>query len=179
MRRAIVFEVFSLSLALDLGRTGQLFFKQSLLGPYRLFGVHGVVTVLLGRLALLVAMAFHIRSAHESLAHSHHMTRFLRVYDRMESLLKKRARAHKYKNNLSNAEIDAIIARHIPRLKSIQIFNFGPKTEWPEVTDEYYEQEERIVQEVKADLQKEFIKKIKLPKNSTSEMALNHYLSSI
>jgi len=97
----------------------------------------------------------------------------------MESLLKKRARAHKYKNNLSNAEIDEIIARHVPRLRSIQILNFGPKTEWPEVTDEYYEQEDKIVQEVRADLQKEFIKKIKFPKNSTSEMALNHYLSSI
>ena len=97
----------------------------------------------------------------------------------METLLKKRARAHKYKHNLSNAEIDAIIARHVPRLKSIQILNFGQKTKWPEVTDEYYEQEEKIVQDVRADLQKEFIKKIKLPKNSTSEMALNHYLNSI
>ena len=105
-------------------------------------------------------MAFHIRSAHESLAHSHHMTRFLRVYDRMESLLKKRARAHKYKNNLSNAEIDAIIARHVPRLKSIQIFNFGPKTEWPEVTDEYHEERDLIVSDLRAELQKEFIKKI-------------------
>lgn len=97
----------------------------------------------------------------------------------MEPFLKKRARAHKYKNNLSNSEIDEIIARHVPRLKSIQVLNFGPKTEWPEVTDEYYEQEEKIVQETRADLQKEFMKKIRLPKNSTSEMALNHYLSSI
>jgi hypothetical protein len=97
----------------------------------------------------------------------------------MESLLKKRARAHKYKNNLSNTEINTIIARHVPRLKSIQILNFGHKTKWPEVTDEYCEQEERIVQDVKRDLQKEFIKKVRLPKDSTSAMALTHYLNSI
>lgn len=95
----------------------------------------------------------------------------------MEALLKKRARAHKYRNNLSTAEIDVIIARHVPRLKSIQIFNFGPKTKWPEVTDEYYEQEERIVQEVKEDLQKEFRKKVRLPKGSDSQYALNIVLS--
>jgi len=105
-------------------------------------------------------------------------TRFLPPYSRMEALLKKRARAHKYRNNLSSAEIDAIIARHVPRLKSIQIYNFGLKTEWPEVTDEYYEQEERIVQEVKEDLQKEFRKKVRLPKGSDSQYALNIVLAS-
>ena len=108
-------------------------------------------------------------------------TRFLPPYSRMESLLKKRARAHKYRNNLSTAEIDAIIARHVPRLKSIQIFNFGPKTDrmWPEVTDEYHEQEERIVQEVKEDLQKEFRKKVRLPKGSDSQFALNIVLAGL
>jgi len=106
-------------------------------------------------------------------------TRFLPTYVRMESLLKKRARAHKYKNNLSNTEINTIIARHVPRLKSIQVFNLGDKTKWPEVTDEYREHEERIVQDVRADLQKEFKKKVRLPKDSPSEMGLAHYLNSI
>lgn len=101
------------------------------------------------------------------------------IHDRMESLLKKRARAHKYKNNLSNTEINIIIARHVPRLKSIQIFNFGQKTKWPEVTDEYREHEERIVRDVREDLQKEFRKKVRLPKDSVSEMALTHYLNTI
>jgi len=97
----------------------------------------------------------------------------------METFLKKRARAHKYRDKLTLREIDAIVARHIPRLRSIQVFNFGPKTEWPEVTDEYYEEEARIVSDLKADLQKEFMKKIKLPKWSGSQIALNHYLQTI
>lgn len=40
--------MISLPLALDLGGTGQLFFKERLLGPHRLLGVHGVLGVLLG-----------------------------------------------------------------------------------------------------------------------------------
>ena len=97
----------------------------------------------------------------------------------MESLLKKKARAHKYRAHLTPTEIDAIITRHVPRLRSIQIFNFGPKTEWPEVTDEYIEAEARIVSDVRAELQYEFMRKIRLPEGSTSLMALNHYLQSI
>jgi hypothetical protein len=93
--------------------------------------------------------------------------------------LKKSARTHKYRDLLSPKEIDAIVARHVPRLRSIQIFNFGPKTQWPEVTDEYHEERDQIVSDLRAELQKEFIKKIRLPKCSDSHMALNHYLKSI
>lgn len=97
----------------------------------------------------------------------------------METFLKKQARAHKYRDRLTPTEIDAIVARHVPRLRSIQVFNFGSKTAWPEVTDEYYEEESRIVSDLRSDLQKEFMKKIKLPKGSDSRAALNHYLQTI
>lgn len=97
----------------------------------------------------------------------------------METFLKKQVRAHKYRDRLTPTEIDAIIARHVPRLRSIQILNFGQKTYWPEVTDEYHEEESRIVSDLRADLQKEFMKKIRLPKGSDSHIALNHYLQSI
>ena len=75
-------------------------------------------------------------------------------------------------------EIDAIIAKHVPRLRSIQVLNFDQKM-WPEVADEYHEEESKIVSDLRADLQKEFLKKIRLPKNSDSSIALNHYLQSI
>jgi hypothetical protein len=107
------------------------------------------------------------------------MTRFFTPYGRMETFLKKKARAHKYRSKLTATEIDAIIARHVPRLRSIQFLNFGPKTEWPEVSDEYHEEEARIVSNLRAELQKEFMKKIRLPKGSDSLFALNHYLHSI
>jgi hypothetical protein len=97
----------------------------------------------------------------------------------METLLKKRSRAHKYREKLTTTEIDAIISRYVPRLQSIQILNFGTKTEWPEVTDAYFEAEARIVSDVRAELQREFMKKIKLPEGSTSRLALNHYLHNI
>jgi hypothetical protein len=97
----------------------------------------------------------------------------------METFLKKQARAHKYRDKLSPAEIDAIVARHVPRLRSIQVLNFGPKTEWPEVSDEYHEEEARVVSALRAELQNEFRKKIKLPEGSTSLIALNHYLHTI
>jgi hypothetical protein len=97
----------------------------------------------------------------------------------METFLKKKARAHKYRELLTVAEVNAIVARHALRLKAIQILNFGPKTEWPEVTDEYHENEDGIIQDLKADLQKEFLRKIKLPKISDSAQALNHYLAGL
>ena len=95
--------------------------------------------------------------------------------------LKKSARTHKYRSLLSQNEIDTIVARHAPRLQSIQIFNFGPKTNrrWPEVTDEYREERDRIVLNLRAELQKEFIKKIRLPVGSDGHTALNHYLHGL
>ena len=95
----------------------------------------------------------------------------------METFLKKRARAHKYRRGLTPAEINLIIARHVPRLRSIQILNLGPK--WPEVTDEYHEEVAKIIQDLRADLQFEFKKKIKCPPGTEIEQALNDYLRSL
>ena len=110
-----------------------------------------------------------------------YVTRFLYVnYRTMETaFLKKKARVHKYRELLTPHEIDAIVSRHVPRLKSIQIFNFGQKTEWPEVTDEYEEEESRIISDLRSDLQIEFKKKIRLPKGSDSHIALEHYLRDV
>ena len=97
----------------------------------------------------------------------------------METFLKKHAKAHKYKSVLTTNDIDIIVSRHVPKLKSIQVLNFGSKTDWPEVTDEYYEKESKIISEVRADLQKAFMNKIKFPQGSTSLNALKHYLHNI
>lgn len=97
----------------------------------------------------------------------------------METFLKKQARVHKYRGELTAAEIDAIVARHVPRLRSIQVLNFGPKSKWPEVTDQYHEEESRIVSDLREELQSEFRKKIRLPVGSDSHFALNHYLRTI
>ena len=95
------------------------------------------------------------------------------------TFLKKHARVHKYRELLTPKEIDSIVSKHVPRLKSIQIFNFGPKTEWPEVTDAYMEKRDQIVSDLRSELQYEFIKKIRLPKGSDSRIALEHYLRDI
>jgi hypothetical protein len=91
--------------------------------------------------------------------------------------LKKQTRAHKYLNNLSNAEITKILERHVPRLKSIQIFttSLAPA----EVYDEYLEIRGNIIEQARADLQAEFKRKIKVPKFSDTAFALNQYLNSI
>lgn len=92
-------------------------------------------------------------------------------------LLYKHTRAHKYLNNLTKAEIQSILERHVPRLKAIHVFTtpLAP----PEVHDEYMELRNRIVERARQDLQTEFKKRIRLPKGSTSEIALNFYLHSI
>ena len=78
-----------------------------------------------------------------------------------KQFLKKQSRAHKYLANLTREEIDTIIDRHVPRLKAIQILNLKS---WPEVRDEYLEKRTIIVDHLKADLQKEFLRKIRVPK---------------
>lgn len=95
--------------------------------------------------------------------------------DPFTQFLKKRSRAHKYRSKLSNNDVNEIIERYVPRLRSIQILNCN----WPEVKDEYYEKEEKIIQSLKKDLQFEFKKKIKVPPGTVIEFGLNEYLRSI
>lgn len=157
--------------------TGLVFF----LKPDVLLGKDIVLTRLLGRVAFLftVALLFHINGYGNLWSSAWLNARFLASYSRMETFLKKQARAHKYRDKLTTVEIDAIVARHVPRLRSIQVLNFGSKTKWPEVTDEYHEEESRIVSALREDLQNEFRKKIHLPVGSDSHFALNHYLRTI
>jgi hypothetical protein len=91
--------------------------------------------------------------------------------------LKKQTRAHKYLNNLSKAEIQNILERHVPKLREIRVLTtpLAP----PEVYDEYLELRSRIVARARQDLQYEFQKKIQLPKDSPSSLALGIYLRNI
>ena len=89
--------------------------------------------------------------------------------------LKKQTKAHKYLNTLTKAEIDEILARHVPRLKSLHIFT--TKLAPPEVHDEYMELRSRIVTRARQDLQNEFMKKI--PKSVQGSDALKHYMLTL
>ena len=89
--------------------------------------------------------------------------------------LKKQTRAHKYLNNLTKAEIEEILAPHVPRLKSLHIFT--TKLAPPEVHDEYIELRSRVVARARQDLQNEFMKKI--TKNARDTDALKHYMLTL
>ena len=89
--------------------------------------------------------------------------------------LKKQTRAHKYLNNLTKAEIEEILAPHVPRLKSLHIFT--TKLAPPEVHDEYIELRSRVVARARQDLQNEFMKKIR--KNARDTDALKHYMLTL
>lgn len=94
------------------------------------------------------------------------------------AFLKKHTRAHKYRDLLSTAEIAKILERHLPRLGSIQVFNFRD-SRFPEIQDDYHEKEARVIREAQWDLQNEFRKKIKVPKGSASEAGLEYYMKSL
>jgi len=83
--------------------------------------------------------------------------------------------AHKYLHTLTKAEIEEILARHVPRLKSLHIFT--TKLAPPEVHDEYMELRNRVVARARQDLQDEF--KSKIPKSARDTDALKHYLLTL
>jgi hypothetical protein len=89
--------------------------------------------------------------------------------------LKKQTKAHKYLHTLTKAEIEEILAPHVPRLKSLHIFTteLAP----PEVYDEYIELRSRVVARARADLQDELKKKIKVPEGH--DLILKHYLLTL
>jgi len=74
--------------------------------------------------------------------------------------LKKHTRSHKYLSQLSKTEINAVLNKYVPRLRSIQLF-FDPKIPL-EIQDEYQEKADNIVQEAKDSLN--FKLKIKIEK---------------
>lgn len=78
---------------------------------------------------------------------------------RMEfSFLKKQTRSHRFLTLLSQPEINAILDKYVPRLRSIQIFNIK---KYPEVIDEYHEKMEKIVEEARESLKDQLRTKIK------------------
>ena len=95
--------------------------------------------------------------------------------DSFLQFLKKHTKAHKYLHSLTKAEIEEILARHVPRLKSLHIFTTEKAP--PEVYDEYMELRSRIVTRARQDLQNEFMKKI--PKNARDTDALKHYMLTL
>jgi hypothetical protein len=74
------------------------------------------------------------------------------------SFLKKQTRSHRFLSVLSQPEINAILDKYVPRLRSIQIFNIK---KYPEVNDEYYEKLENIVEEARESLKDQLRTKIK------------------
>ena len=82
-------------------------------------------------------------------------------------LLKKRTQSHKFLVLLSHQEINCVLERHIPHLRSIQILKSGTSKlrglEYQVLMDEYLYEEDLVVEAAKENLKKEFLKKI--PKN--------------
>ena len=74
------------------------------------------------------------------------------------SFLKKKTRSHRFLTVLSQPEINAILDKYVPRLRSIQIFNIK---NYPEVNDEYHEKMEKIVEEARESLKDQLRTKIK------------------
>jgi predicted HicB family RNase H-like nuclease len=90
------------------------------------------------------------------------------------SFLKKHTRSHRFLTLLSQPEINAILDKYVPRLRSIQIFNVK---EFPEVQDEYYENMDKIVEEARESLKDKLRTKIK--KNVTDPVVAAAAVSQI
>jgi len=74
------------------------------------------------------------------------------------SFLKSRTRSHKFRALLSQPEINAVLDKFVPRLRSVQILNVK---EYPEVQDECHEEMDRIVEEAREALKEQLRIKIK------------------
>ena len=74
------------------------------------------------------------------------------------SFLKLRTNSHKFRAILTQPEINAVLDKFVPRLRSIQILNVK---EFPEVQDEYHEETDRIVADAREALKDKLKNKIK------------------
>lgn len=97
----------------------------------------------------------------------------------LTQFLKRQTNAHKYRDKLSKEDIDKIIEKNVPQLRSIQALKLGPACFYPEVLDEYQELQRKVVRQTREDLQKAFVKRVKLPEHSNSVVVLKHYLRTI
>lgn len=78
-------------------------------------------------------------------------------------LLKRQTRAHKYRDYLSEPEIEGVLAKYLPKLKLNEIYNLKlPEYQimYPEIYDMYAESYSSIIKTAKDELKKEFMKKI-------------------
>ena len=74
------------------------------------------------------------------------------------SFLKTRTRSHRYRALLSQAEINAVLDKFVPKLRSVQILNIK---KFPEVQDECHEAMDHIVEEAREALKEQLRIKIK------------------
>jgi len=82
---------------------------------------------------------------------------------RME-VLNRRCRVHMYLSVLTRDEINKVLEKHVPDLRSIQVLRSGTKVakgpEWWDLVDEYNRSEDAIVESVSEELKTKFLKKI-------------------
>ena len=97
----------------------------------------------------------------------------------LTQFLRRQTNAHKYRDKLSKEDIDKIIEKNVPQLRSIQSLKLGSACFYPEVLDEYQERQRKVIQKTREDLQNEFRKRVKLPENCDSSIALKYYLRTI
>lgn len=96
----------------------------------------------------------------------------------LTQFLKRQTNAHKYRDKLSKEDIDKIIEKNVPQLRSIRSFKLGSACFYPEVLDEYQELQRKVIQKTRQDLQNEFVKRVAgLPLDSM--FALKYHLSTI
>lgn len=83
----------------------------------------------------------------------------------MLRLLQKRVRVHVFLKVMNRGEIERVLVKYIPRMHSIQGLKSGTSKladyeEYQVLCDEYNRCEDRIVEEAREELKKEFSKKL-------------------
>jgi hypothetical protein len=86
------------------------------------------------------------------------------------SFLKSRTNSHKFRVLLTQPEINAVLDKFVPRLRSIQILNIK---NFPEVQDEYHEEMDRIVAEARESLKNQLRIKIKKKRSDLPALVID------
>jgi hypothetical protein len=86
------------------------------------------------------------------------------------SFLKMRTNSHKFRAILTQPEINAVLDKFVPRLRSVQILNIK---EFPEVQDQYHEEMDRIVADAREALKDKLRNKIKKKRSDLSSFIID------
>jgi hypothetical protein len=86
------------------------------------------------------------------------------------SFLKLHTNSHKFRVLLTQPEINAVLDKFVPRLRSIQILNIK---NFPEVQDEYHEEMDRIVAEARESLKNQLRIKIKKKRSDLPALVID------